>query len=138
MKDGSTTLLSRGFTSLSAAQKFFADDPLSLGTLSGNVDLTISYKLTATAPEGAGISYVLADHAGTATVAKAATQPAAIREPRFHGVLVPSLLAGINAELASLSARAGGREFSPVRLRLNANYARKILSAAASERIGRR
>jgi hypothetical protein len=53
--------LSDKFTSLSAAQTFFTDDPIALGNLTGAVDLTLTYKLVANAPEGAGISYVIAD-----------------------------------------------------------------------------
>lgn len=74
VKDGATTLLSDKFTSLSAAQKFFTDDPLSLGTFKGSVDLTMSLQVTANKIEGTGISYVLADAAAPA----AAAQPAAI------------------------------------------------------------
>ncbi len=61
LSDGSATLLSDKFTSLSAAQAFFTDDAISLGKLTGAVDLTLTYKLVANAPEGAGISYVIAD-----------------------------------------------------------------------------
>jgi hypothetical protein len=61
VKEGATTLLTDSFTSLAAAQTFFTDDPVSLGKLSGPVDLTLSYQLTANQAEGAGISFVLAD-----------------------------------------------------------------------------
>jgi hypothetical protein len=59
--EGATTLLSKSFTSLSAAQTYFTDDPVSLGDLSGAVDLKLTFKLTASAVEGAGISYLVAD-----------------------------------------------------------------------------
>jgi hypothetical protein len=61
VKEGSTSLLSNSFSTLAAAETFFKDDPLSLGKLTGPVDLTLSYHLTENQPGGFGISYVLAD-----------------------------------------------------------------------------
>jgi hypothetical protein len=70
--DGSTTVLrTKTFTSLAGAEQYFHDDPVSLGNLTGPTDLTLTYKLTADAPEGAAISYVLAE-APAAAAAKAA------------------------------------------------------------------
>ena len=54
VKNGATSLLSDNFTSLSAAQNFFTDDPFSLGSLNGNVDLTLDYSLTASTAERGG------------------------------------------------------------------------------------
>jgi len=60
--DGTATVLpTKTFTSLTGAEQYFHDDPVSLGNLTGPTDLTLTYKLTANAPEGAGISYVLAE-----------------------------------------------------------------------------
>jgi len=59
--EGATTLLTKTFTTLSAAQTYFSDDPVSLGDITGAVDLKLTYKLTANAAEGAGISYLVAD-----------------------------------------------------------------------------
>jgi hypothetical protein len=52
-----TQLLSRTFTSLSAATAFFDDDTLSLFKLTRGVDITPNYQLTASQVSGAGISY---------------------------------------------------------------------------------
>jgi hypothetical protein len=52
-----TQLLSRTFTSLSAATAFFDDDTLSLFKLTRGVDITLNYQLTASQVSGAGISY---------------------------------------------------------------------------------
>jgi len=59
--EGATTLLTQSFSSLSKAQTYFTDDPVILGNLTGPIDLTVTYKLTANAPEGAGITYLVAD-----------------------------------------------------------------------------
>jgi hypothetical protein len=59
--EGATTLFTKSFSTLSQAQAYFTDDPVVLGNLSGPIDLTLTYKLTANAPEGAGISYLVAD-----------------------------------------------------------------------------
>jgi hypothetical protein len=60
--DGSTTLLpTMTFRNLPAAETYFTDDPVSLGDVSGPTDVTLTYKLTASSPEGAGISYVVAE-----------------------------------------------------------------------------
>jgi hypothetical protein len=60
--DGAATLLpTRTFTSLSAAETFFTDDPVSLGNITGAIDLTLNFKVIATAPKGVGISYVVAE-----------------------------------------------------------------------------
>ncbi len=61
VKDGSTTLLSQTFNTLSSAQAFFTDGVQSLGVLPGNEFnyLTLSYSLTASAAEGAGITYII-------------------------------------------------------------------------------
>jgi len=67
--NGAVTLLSDSFTSLAAAQTFFTDDAQPLGALTGNVDLTVSYVLTASSTEGSGIGYVI----GVAAVPEPAT-----------------------------------------------------------------
>jgi hypothetical protein len=59
--EGATTLFTKSFSTLSQAQAYFTDDPVVLGNLTGPIDLTLTYKLTANAPEGAGISYLVAD-----------------------------------------------------------------------------
>jgi hypothetical protein len=59
--EGATTLFTQSFSTLSKAQTYFTDDPVILGNLTGPIDLTLTYKLTANAPEGAGISYLVAD-----------------------------------------------------------------------------
>jgi hypothetical protein len=68
-------LLSKTFTTLASAQSYFADDALSLGTLAGSVNLTISTALTATSAQGVSTDYVIgsaaAPHAAlTAALAK--------------------------------------------------------------------
>jgi hypothetical protein len=79
VKEGTTSLLTKTFTSLSAAQSYFTDDPVSLGDITGTTDLILSYKLTAAVPEGAGISYLLADAPVTADVAAAPSERGALR-----------------------------------------------------------
>jgi hypothetical protein len=97
--DGTTSLLTKTFTSLSAAQTYFTDDPVSLGDITGAVDLKLTYTLTAAAAQGAGISYLIADAPVTAaSVARTATTAIA-RE-------LPAAFAKYNVELATLSARA--------------------------------
>jgi hypothetical protein len=59
--EGATTLFTQSFSTLSKAQTYFTDDPVILGNLTGPIDLTLTYKLTANAPEAAGISYLVAD-----------------------------------------------------------------------------
>jgi hypothetical protein len=64
VKDGSATVLTDSFTTLASAEAFFTDDPLSpksLQNLSGAVDLSLDYQITAKGGEGAGIAYVLGD-----------------------------------------------------------------------------
>lgn len=121
VKNGATTLLSDKFTSLSAAQKFFTDDPLSLGTFKGSVDLTLSLQVTANKIEGTGISYVVADSAAPA----AAAQPASIVIGRSvadagYRQYLTNALTQINAAGASLGqnhALPNGRVAKPNPLR---------------------
>jgi hypothetical protein len=61
VSDDGTTLLAKRFTNLARAENYFTDDPLSLGNLAGTANLKVSFTLTGTMAEGAGISYVLAD-----------------------------------------------------------------------------
>jgi hypothetical protein len=70
--DRKTTLLTKTFTTLASAQSYFADDALSLGTLSGNVNLTISTTLTATAAEGVSTDYVIGSAAAPTEALSAA------------------------------------------------------------------
>jgi hypothetical protein len=59
--EGATTLLAtQTFTSLAAANAFFSDDLLNLGTQSGNInDLTVSLGLTTAGAVGEGLDFVL-------------------------------------------------------------------------------
>jgi hypothetical protein len=147
VKDGAATLLSHGFSSLSAAEKYFTDDPLSLGTLSGNVDLTITYKLTAKTPEGAGISYVLADAPEAArSVARSAgtaSARAVLDRPITDGAGLLAAFAHYNAELSAISddavaaasARSVKGRFETWR---DVRRSTRLLSiAAATRRVGR-
>jgi hypothetical protein len=61
VKEGSAPLFSDSFSTLANAEAFFKDNPLSLGQITGPVDLTLSYQLTENQPGGFGVSYVLAD-----------------------------------------------------------------------------
>jgi hypothetical protein len=85
--EGATSLLTKTFTSLSAAQTYFTDDPVSLGHITGSTDLILTYKLTATAPEGAGISYLLADAPVAAPAARSAQVGLQPREGVLSGAL---------------------------------------------------
>jgi hypothetical protein len=77
VKEGAATLLAEAFTTLSAAQTYFTDDAISLGKITGAVDLTFSYSLTASLAMGAGISYVVADEPSSAGAAKSVVAGAA-------------------------------------------------------------
>jgi hypothetical protein len=62
--DGGTVVFTKTFATLASAQTFFTDDPLApsgLQNLTGSVDLTLSYALTASDGKGAGFSYVIGD-----------------------------------------------------------------------------
>jgi hypothetical protein len=64
IKENGSTVFTDSFTSLSAAQKFFTDNPLAptgIQNLKGSIDLTLGYSLTAITGNGAGISFVLGD-----------------------------------------------------------------------------
>ena len=63
-----TLLLDESFTSLTAADAYFTDHALQLGTFSGDVDLLISFSLTSATMQGAGISYLVATGALTSAV----------------------------------------------------------------------
>jgi hypothetical protein len=84
--EGTSTLLSKSFTSLSTAETYFTDDPVSLGDLSGAVALKLTFKLTASTAEGAGISYLVADAPVTDAV-----------HGRSRGFGVPAVLWTLNA-----------------------------------------
>jgi hypothetical protein len=102
--EGATNLLTKTFTSLSAAQTYFTDDPVSLGNITGAVDLKLSYTLTAAAAQGAGISYLVADGPVTDTRKPIAT--AVIARPINSGAELTAALAKYNTELSTLSAKA--------------------------------
>lgn len=116
VKDGATTLLpTKIFTSLSSAEAYFTDDPVSLGTISGSTDLTLTYKLTANAPEGAGISYVVAVAPAGATSGPArsfsALNEAGLYSHRLTigsdpGAKLTAILAGFNSHYAEVSSHA--------------------------------
>ncbi len=64
IQDGGTVVFTKSFFTLASAQAFFTDDPLTpvgLQNLTGSVDLTLSYALTASAGKGAAFSYVVGD-----------------------------------------------------------------------------
>jgi hypothetical protein len=108
--EGGSALLTKTFTSLSAAQTYFSDDPVSLGDITGPIDLKLTYKLTGAAAEGAGISYVVADAPVTASsepnTATSVIARAAIDRPINYGAELPDEFAKLNAELSALSAKA--------------------------------
>ena len=112
--EGSTTLLTKTFTSLSSAQTYFTDDPVSLGDITGDVDLKLTYKLTASATLGAGISYLVAD----APVTDAVHAPGNITPlaPSPHQTLM--IGSGHSPGLASVlwrfdSADVGAGQYAP-------------------------
>ncbi len=108
--DGSTTLLTKSFTSLTSAKTYFTDDPVSLGSLSGKANLTVSYKLTADAAEGTGITYVVGDAPQTTGAVGAATGGgAASQEAAPH--LAPrtvNLASALPTPKARLAIQGGG------------------------------
>ncbi|WP_170201214.1 hypothetical protein, partial [Ideonella azotifigens] len=58
---GTTTLASSSFTSFAAAQSYFTDHPLALGTFqAGANSLVVSFSLTASTAKGADFAYLLA------------------------------------------------------------------------------
>jgi len=61
VQNGATSLLSKTFTTLAAAQTYFNDDPLALGNLVGAVSLKETLSVTEKAAGGVGVSYVVAD-----------------------------------------------------------------------------
>jgi hypothetical protein len=116
VKSGATTLLSASFTSLSAAQTYFTDQSLSLGSFAaGATSLVVSYSLTASAAKGADISYLLSSQAvapGASALGSggAATQ-AAVRgskfNPRLNVARMAPTLVGMTS-LGSVHADANG------------------------------
>jgi len=90
--DGTTKLLSKTFTTLASAQSYFADNALSLGTLAGTLNLTISTTLTATSAEGISTDYVIGSAAATTAAMTAALEranaalQAAAREGSWRGL----------------------------------------------------
>ena len=57
---GATTILSQTFSSLAAADSFFDDQVINLGSSYGpGVDLTFAYTLTADGPGGYGLDFVV-------------------------------------------------------------------------------
>jgi hypothetical protein len=97
--NGSTTLLSKTFSTLSAAQSYFTDDPISLGTLTGNLNLTVTTKLTATGSNGVATDFLIGSAAAGGA---AAAQPALIRIP----AIASPASGGSVTLLASAPARA--------------------------------
>ncbi len=121
VSEGKKTLVTDTFTSLSAAETYFTDDPISLGKVKGAVDLTFSFSLTANTAEGAGISYVIADEplAGTPASIQGQTggrerigrldQLSEIARPAVYlegsrGIGLEAALAGFNANYAGATA----------------------------------
>jgi hypothetical protein len=113
VKEGSTTLLTDSFSTLAAAETFFNDDPLSLGKVTGPVDLTLSYQLTENQPGGFGVSYVLADAPAGGAVAPRAE--GLMR--RAHGLDVRANSSGAPGGL-SLIKQGGARTGSLLSRRL--------------------
>jgi hypothetical protein len=81
------------FATLASAQNFFTDNALGLGTFNSNLNLLVSYDLTASASKGANFSYLVA------------TAP--VPEPETWIML----LLGIG--LLGLRLRAKGRSVNP-------------------------
>ena len=119
MKNGSQVLVpTQTFTSLSAADTYFTDDPLALGTINGNARLTLTYTLTETGTGGVAISYLVAY---TSTPSASPTGTPALEGPsriarigatdlreRFfiagdHGPAVAAVLADFNAHYAAMN-----------------------------------
>ena len=61
VQNGATSLVSKTFTTLTAAQTYFNDDPLALGNLVGAVSLKETISVTEKTAGGIGVSYVVAD-----------------------------------------------------------------------------
>jgi hypothetical protein len=110
--EGSTTLLTKTFTTLSSAETYFTDDPVALGNLTGSADLTLNFKLTASTPKGAGISYLVADGpvggdavpAASMNVARLAASP---RDTLVMGSNHSSGLSGVLWRFDSAAVGAG-------------------------------
>ena len=57
---GATTILKQTFSSITAADRFFDDQVINLGSSYGpDVDLTFTYTLTADGPGGYGLDFVV-------------------------------------------------------------------------------
>jgi hypothetical protein len=114
--EGSTTLLSKSFTSLSSAETYFTDDPVSLGNITGAVDLTLTFSLTASTAEGAGISYVVADGPSSAiakpltspkSATAAATLPASRADGRWGAARTPGQTPSLSTALWAFDSTSG-------------------------------
>lgn len=60
ISQGGFSVLDLTFTSLSMAQAFMSDQAITLGNLSGYVELSVAWTMTSQPGQGAGFSYVLA------------------------------------------------------------------------------
>jgi hypothetical protein len=82
--NGATTLLTKTFSSLTGAggaSSYFAKDLVSLGNVTGSVDLILTFRLTETAAGGVGISYLVADAPAAAATKSPATALSTTRIP---------------------------------------------------------
>ena len=117
--EGATTLFTKSFSTLSQAHAYFTDDPVVLGNFTGPIDLTLTYKLTANAPEGAGISYLVADGSPVSSAHLSLTGVAAGRdEARPHEGLITT------APRRSLFSAMRAIFDSPAQVRANNDVAR--------------
>jgi hypothetical protein len=112
--NGTTTLLSKTFTTAATAQTYFADDPVAVGTLSGTVDLTVTTSLTANSATGVSEDLLL----GSVAVPAAAKRTPRRLIPVYSGN-VASLSSGTSvtriAKSASILLATRKAQESPIR-----------------------
>ena len=112
VKSGSTSLVNDTFTSLSAAQTFFNDHALNLGTFAaGATSLVVDFDLTAVSVRGAEVDYLLSSLApsgGSGTTAIPATpRSTAIAPTSARRGFGSTLLAGLHPGMAGSTLVAG-------------------------------
>ena len=103
---GSSTLLNQTFTSLATAQVYFTDHPIDLGSFgAGTNTFVVDYALTAGAPKGADVSYLLSALTPAAQQRRVIGVPAAVPAVR-RGVAMGGRTAG--GGIGGMRAPGGG------------------------------
>ncbi len=99
--NGTKSLVTKTFTTLSAAQTYFTDDPvIQIQPQTGPVDLSMSFKVTGTKVGGAGISYLWAEAPTAPSGAAKLAGNVRILQPD-RGPELMQRLAAINFNLSS-------------------------------------